>query len=109
MIPFNLRGHLPHTIPRDYTFGAIPRAQFFIPGDKIYAFSVVERGVPRVFTYDSDADGLDQLSHLIRSETVLAVIRGRQLEIKTESVVSMTDGAELQTEHRTTLISSSSC
>jgi len=106
VIPFNLCGRLSYGVPRDHTFGAVPRAQFFSPGDKIYAFSVVERGVPRVFTYDLDADGLDQLSHLVRSETVLAVIRGRQLEIKTESVVSMTDGAELQTEHRTTLISS---
>lgn len=100
MPPFRLRTRLPHYVHESWNLGPITSSQFFSPADKLYAFSMVERGAPRVFVYDATPDGLESLSHLVRSEEVIAVIRGRELEVKQETVVLVNDGVDLVNEHR---------
>jgi hypothetical protein len=58
----------------------------------IYAFAAADGLRPQVFTYTTDADGLEDLANLIRSEQVLAVVKGVPVKTALESVVTLSDG-----------------
>jgi len=54
-----------------------------------YAFAVADRVRPRVFTYNTDQDGIESLANLVRSEEVLSIVRGREVTFAELSVVEM--------------------
>ncbi len=59
---------------------------------KIYAFTVTERGKPRVFDYEQTEDGMDGLMNLLQSEDVLMVVAGQQLPFQAEARVVLNIG-----------------
>lgn len=59
---------------------------------QLMAVVMVDRVHPHVIAYDDDEDGMAELTDRIAEGTVLAVIRGRQLDILTDSKVVLTDG-----------------
>lgn len=61
-------------------------------GERLYAFAVSDGNRPAVFDYD--IDDLDALAALVRSERVLAVIRGTRAAVRHSSVVSVDVGGE---------------
>ncbi len=80
--------------PKSVSFGGVGPLKL---GDqrtyeRYFAFAVAEGARPRVFDYDTDADGLEAVSNLIRSEEVLAVVRGRAAQFAELSVVEMSIG-----------------
>ncbi len=56
--------------------------------ERIFAFALTDGSKPHVFDYDIDDDGLASLANLMRSEHILAVIKGRKINFTVESVVS---------------------
>lgn len=82
--------------PRSVSFGGAGSLRL---GDqksyeRYYAFAVAEGARPRVFNYETDADGLEAVSNLIRSEEVLAVVRGCEAQFAELSVVEMSIGGK---------------
>ncbi len=56
--------------------------------EKVFAFALTDGSKPHVFDYDIDDDGLASLANLMRSEHILAVIKGRKINFTVESVVT---------------------
>jgi len=57
--------------------------------EKVFAFALADGAKPHVFDYDIDEDGLASLANLMRSEHILAVIKGRRVNFAVESVVTV--------------------
>jgi len=57
--------------------------------DKFYAFASSPGSPPRVFTYEDSEEGVAELSNLIRSEDVMAVIKGVRVKTSQSSVVEL--------------------
>jgi hypothetical protein len=93
----NLRINIPFEGPASgYGFGVAP--PFSLPqqlsGERIFAFALADRTTPRVFDFDTSPDGIKSVANLIRTEQVIAVVRGHRANINRASVVSLTLGSE---------------
>ena len=57
---------------------------------KIYAFAVpLKGGIPKMFVFDDNPDGLHELANLVRGERVLGVVRGHKVTIEASNTVSL--------------------
>lgn len=83
------------------SFGRVQKLVLESPeaDDCYFAFATARGSAPEVFAYGTDEQGLAELSNLIRSDEVLAVVRGQRVVFRQSSVVELSVGRE-QVEHR---------
>lgn len=86
------------SIPSVATFGSWHQGRAI----GLYCFSVADNGVPKVFRYDLDQESIESVMSLIRSETVLKVIQGFEVQFTNESVVKISTSVG-QFSHRVQL------
>ena len=63
--------------------------------ERLWAFALADRSSPQVFDYTPDEEGLQSLANLLRSEEVLAVVRGTKAKFEILSVVELSVGEQL--------------
>ena len=68
-------------VPPGVSFGFVqpPKMDPPSPVDRYFAFATARGARPSVFEYETGEEGVAALSNLIRSENVLAVIRGQRV------------------------------
>lgn len=78
--------HKPYELSEPLVFGSPDPATDKPP--KLFAFAMQE-GVARTFSFSDDEDGRQQLSILLRSETVVTVVTGYEAVITDESLLTV--------------------
>jgi len=74
-------------IPSTVIFGGM--AMTAESPEKVFAFALADGSRPHVFDYEINEDGLASLASLMRSEHILAVVKGRKVNFAVESVVTV--------------------
>lgn len=82
--------HKPYEVSSDFEFGSV-EASALEP--KLFAFSMQD-GQARTSVFNEDADGKAALAMLLRSETVVTVVRGHEVVITNESLLTIRVGSE---------------
>lgn len=86
----NLRVHIPFTGFRNSCdFGFVPNYTEPKPHPgRIFAFALADGSKPRVFDFEAGEEGMKAVANLVRTEDVLAVVRGHRMNVQRFSVVS---------------------
>lgn len=84
---------------KGHSFGCAPKFQLASPADsRLFAFAVTDRAQPHLFDYSDDEEGLQALANLIRSEEVLAVVRGQLAPFEVVSLVEVAMGGRIHAD-----------
>lgn len=81
--------HQPYEVSSDFEFGSVEAT----PEPKLFAFSMQD-GQARTSVFSEDADGKAALAMLLRSETVVTVVRGHEVIVTNESLLTIRMGSE---------------
>jgi hypothetical protein len=81
--------HEPYVVSDTVTFGTPDLITSPVP--RLFAFALQE-GQARVFSFNNDEDGQQQLALLLRSETVVTVVNGYETIITDESLLTVRTG-----------------